>query len=799
METIFRDVRHGFRMLRRNRGVAAIAILTLGLGIGLNSAIFSVVYAVLLRPLPVKNTDRLVALAMSSAKLNVIGAQPGFSAYAGWKQHGKPFESIAAAAPGTAELTGTERNQPVKLWRVTASFLPTLGVQPALGRSFLPEEDRFGSRPVAILAHRLWRTRFNADRRVLGETVNLDGKPFTIIGVLPAGFHVDGRPADVYTPIARSENSQEWLAVDIYARLKPGISVEQAQAELDAYTSHLPPNPVGWKTEIWPLREFQIRDVRMSLWVLLGAVGLVLLIACANTATLLLARARARQGEIAIRAALGAGGRRLARQLLTESSILALVGGAFGVLVAMLCVRLLPLFLHERLPGLLTQTRVDGAVLGFTLAISLLTGLIFGTAPAISARRTDVFSALKAAGQTRVLNTRRRGWNALVIVETALALILAIGAVLLVRTFFYLRDVAPGFRADTLLTARIVPPRGKFTAADQCISYWKDMIARIRSMPGVKGATFAQMLPMTGENQVMDWPVEGHQITRPQDAEMMWVRNVETGYFNTMQIPLKAGRLFNERDVRGAPHVVIVNETFARHFWPGENALGKHIGGGGEPLHEIVGIVGDVRVENSIKPAPLEVYFHYAQIPPGRIALAIRVDPSVYSSPLLLAPSVEKTVAAVDSTQKVTDFAEMQQLISDRIAPKRLSAQLIALFAGLALMLAAVGIYGLLSFAVAQRTHEIGVRMTLGAQRGAVIRMIVAQAALLTSIGIVIGLCASAALARAMRSLVYGISAADPWTYAGASGMLLALAVLAAAIPAWNASRVDPLTALRHE
>jgi putative ABC transport system permease protein len=387
----------------------------------------------------------------------------------------------------------------------------------------------------------------------------------------------------------------------------------------------------------------------------------------------------------------------------------------------------------------------------------------------------------------------------LIVTETALALVLAIGATLLVRTFFYLRDVAPGFRVDTLLGARVTTPPKKFTSVDQCVAHWKNVIARVRQIPGVQAATFAQALPLDGDNQVSTQQIEGHHFARPQDFPILWYRTVETGYFRAMQIPLRRGRLFTERDNRAAPLVTVVNETFARRFWPGQNPIGKHIGGGQDPVHEVVGVVGDVRTEDSTKAAPPEFYVHFLQRPTARIALAVRTDPRVHRTPLALEPALVRAVIAADPSQTVTRVAEMQRVISDRIAPKRLSAQLIAIFAGLGLVLAAVGIYGLLSFSVAQRTHEIGVRVALGAKRSEVLRMVVAEAAGLAAAGIGIGLAGALALTRVVRALLHGVAATDPWVYAGAAAVLLGIALLAAAVPAWRATRVDPLLALRHE
>lgn len=487
------------------------------------------------------------------------------------------------------------------------------------------------------------------------------------------------------------------------------------------------------------------------------------------------------------------------RQLLTERALLGLLGGACGVAVAMGCVRLVPLLLHERLPGLLEQTRVDGAVLGFTIAVSLVTGLIFGLAPALASIRGDVFPTLKEGGRTGTGGGRRRVWNLLVVTETALALVLAIGATLLVRTFFYLRDVAPGFRVDTLLTARVTPPPRKFTTREQCIAYWKEIVERVRAIPEVEAATFAQNLPMGGDNTVGIWPVEG-QSPRLEDYPTMWIRVVDPDYFRALQIPARRGRMFTERDDASAPKVVVVNDAFARRFFAGGDPVGKHVGGGGDaPLHEIIGVVGDVRAENSIKAAPIELYFPFLQSPPGHIALAVRTHPRMYRSPLLLAPAIERAVAAVDRDQKLTHVAEMQRLVSDRIAPKRLSAQLIAIFASLALVLAAVGTYGLLSFSVAQRTHEIGIRVALGADRSRVLRMVVGEAAILVAAGCAAGTAAALGLTRILRTLLFGVSATDPWVYAGACATLLAMGITAAVVPAFRAAAVDPLEALRQE
>ncbi len=796
MATILQDLRYAGRMLLRNPAVTAVAVLALALGTGANSAIFSVVYAALLRPLPVRHADRIVTVALASDKLRVTGAQPSLSTYWKFRQDRRFHEAIAAAATGTATFSA-EGNTTIKLWRVSASFLPTFGVEPKMGRNFLPEEDQPGKAKVALVADSFWRGRLGADPKVLGSVVKVDGEPYTVVGVLPAGFHVDGRPADIYAPIGRSAQSKEYLAVNIYARLRPRVTIEQAQAEIDATAQPRDAGPLGWKSRLWTLRDFQVRNVRLSLWVLLGAAGLVVLIACANTATLLLARANARRQEIATRAALGADKGRLLRQLLTESTLLSLAGGACGALVAMGAVRLVPLLAHERLPGLLEQTRVDAVVLAFTVLIALATGVLFGSAPAVASVHGDLFNALRS-GRTGS-TARKGGWNALVIGETALALVLAIGASLLIRTFFYLRDEAPGFRVDNLLTVRITPPRSKFTSQAQCNQYWKTISDRLRSVPGVQAASFAQALPLTGDNFIGNWTVEGVHFARPQEMPPLWQYYVHADYFRTMQIPLRRGRLFTDRDDAVGPKVAIVSESFVRRFWPGQDPIGKHLGGGNDPLLEVVGVVGDVSAEETTKSAPPELYFHFLQFPTARIAAAIRPDPRVYASPLALEPAIRSAIHEVDPSNPPLQFAEMRRIISDRIASNRLSAQLIAIFAGLALVLAALGIYAVLSFSVAQRTHEIGLRLALGAERTRVLRLIVGEAAVLAGGGICAGLAVAAALTRVMKSLLFGVAAVDPATYIASGAALLAIAILAAAAPAYRAARVDPMTSLRHE
>lgn len=783
-------------MLARAPGMTAVAVLALGIGV--NTALFSVVNAVLLRPLPVKEPERLVSIVSVNPRLGIAGTTTAYARYAEWRKQARSFESMAAAWAGAADVTIGEETERAIFWRVSESFLPLLRVLPFLGRGFLPEEDQPGGGRVALLSYAYWHRRFAAARNALGQQILIEGNPHAVVGVLPEGFHVDGRPAEVYAPIALSTApTPRPLLVSVYARLKPDTTILRAQAEMDAI-SRRQDRGFGWGARVWDVRDAQVQDVRLSLLALLGAVGLVLLLACTNVASLLVARANARQEEIAVRAALGASRGRLARQFLTESALLALAGGACGVALAGWSVRLVPLIHHERLPGLLLQTRVDGAVLAFTLGLSLLTGMVFGAAPAWSDSRANLHETLKEGVRVGMGLGRGRFWNALVIIETALAVVLIIGAVLLIRAFFFLRDEAPGFRVDGLLVASLNPPRSKYAKAEQFTALYQHVMERVRAIPGVQFATLASALPLSGDYWAMSLPIEGHHFARPQDYPILWYRAVDRDYFRTLQIPLLSGRFFDERDRAGAPRVAIINEAMARRFWPGERAVGKHLGGKGE-MTEIVGVVGNMRHMDVTKEPPVEVFFHWPQAPPPRAMLAVRADPSRHRGPTRLVPAVTGAVAAVDEDVMVVRASDMQRVVSDRIAPKRLTAGLIAAFAALALVLAGVGTYGVLSFSVAQRTHEMGVRIALGAPRGAVLGLVTGQAALLALAGVLIGLGAALGATRVIASLLFGVSAADARVFAGVSLFLLAVAVLAALVPACRAARVDPVTALRRQ
>jgi len=787
METFFRDLRFGFRMLLRTPGVSATAVLALALGIGAASAIFSVVYAVLLRPLPVRDGGRLVSIQSHNPRLNIPPINPSYNGYGTWRTQAASFEEMAASWAGTAEISFGGATEKTVYWRVSATFFPALGVRPILGRAFTADEDRPGAVRVAMLSDDLWRRRFGRDPAAAGKTLRLDGEVYTIVGVVPPGFHIDGKPAGVYAPIAQDPaDPKRYLAVSVFGRLKPGVTLAQAQSEMDA-VARRQDRGFGWQLRVWSLRDAMAHDVRLSLLVLLGAVGLLLLIARANIASLLLARSSVRQREVAIRAALGAGRRRLLWQLLTESALLGVLGGAAGLVLALWSMRLVPFLEQARLPNLLLATRIDSAVLAFTMVVSLSTGVIFGIAPALSAVLSEVQETLKEGGRGGESRSRKRLWNVLVVSETALALVLMIGATLLIRSFFYLRDTAPGFRVDGLVTAALKPPPG-----GDPLTFYGQVLEKVRAIPGVASATLASTLPLDGNYVAASLPLEGCQYARPQDWPIVWVRTVEERYFHTLGIPLRRGRLFNEQDRDGAPRVAIVNESMARRYWPGQNPVGKHLGNTASDNFEIVGVVADVRHQNATKEGLVEVFYPYRQSRPASAVLAVRADPSVWRNPMLLAPSIERALAIE------APVTELAQVAAERLAPQRLTMAVVAAFAGLALVLAAIGIYGVLSFAVNGRTHEIGVRMALGAPRSLVVRMVVGQAAGLAVAGIAIGVAGALAVSRVLASLLYGVRATDPLVFAGVSAALLGVAVMAAWLPARRAARVDPVTALRH-
>jgi putative ABC transport system permease protein len=712
---------------------------------------------------------------------------------------------MSAYAPASTTLLVGNDPDRVDILRVNATFFPMLGIDPVVGRSFLAEEDQPGAPRVAILSYGLWERRFGRDTSVIGRSINLDGQSVAVTGVLPRGFafgavesSLPNRTADIYVPIAhstaRATPGNPSLSVGAYARLKPSIPIERAQAEIDAVSHRLGTayaDMKGFGAQVWRVRDFTVRDVRLSLLVLLGAVGLVLLIACANVANLLLVRASVRQREIALRTALGAGRWLILRQLLTESIILGVCGGAAGLILASAGIRLVALYGPERIPYL-KEVSLDGGVFAFAILVSLLTGILFGIAPAFAAFRAHLSEALKngsiAAGESR---SRNRFRGALVVIEVAIAMLLTIGATLTMRTLLRLQATNPGFDADGVLTASVSLPTTKYAKPEQRFDFYQRVLDRVNGMPGVQTASMVSLIPFGGSNTGRNFLIEGQPPPRPEDTPVFWRRIIDPNYFRLVRIPFIRGREFSLQDA-GTPRVAIINETMARRYWLNTDPLGKRFGPGQYWL-TVVGIVGDVKFTSLTKAAEPEFYEPYRQAPVPDMILTVRT----LSDPQRLAPALREAVLETDPTQSISRIIPMAQYVSNAVGTPRLSALLLAAFGTTALLLAAVGIYGVISFSVTRRTREIGVRIALGAAGRDVMRTVVGQAVALASVGIAIGIGSALALNTIMQRMLFGVTATEPSAYLAVSALLITIAALAAYVPARRATRIDPSVALR--
>ncbi|MFL6208617.1 MAG: ADOP family duplicated permease [Pyrinomonadaceae bacterium] len=804
---IWQDLRYGLRMLVKTPGFTAVAVIALALGIGANSAIFSVVNTVLLRPLPYKDPERLMMVFEDNSRHGYPRDTPAPANYIDWRDQNQVFTGMAAIAEQDFSLTGAGEPERLDGRLVSASLFPLLGVEPRLGRAFLPEEDSPGGSRAVILSYGLWQRRFGADKSIIGKSLTLNGNSHTVVGVMPPDFQFPAREVQLWVPIAFT--SQEAARrgshyLDVVARLKSGVTVQQAQTEMTTIAARLqqqyPEQNTGVGAVVVPLHEQLVGDIKPALLVLLGAVAFVLLVACANVANLLLARAAARQKEIAVRVALGASRLRLLRQFLTESLLLAGLGGLVGLLLSLWGVHLLKAFIPENISQAKAIT-VDARVLIFTLAVSLLTGLIFGLAPATQASNFNLNETLKEGGRDSATGSRGHRIRALLVVaEVAVALVLLIGAGLLINSFLRLHNVDPGFRADHLLTMQIALPKQKYPDQTHRSVFYDELLRRVEALPGVQSAGVTTNLPLYPQGNSIGITIEGRPAPAPGQELIVATRVVSPHYFQTMGIQLLRGRGFSEQDKADAPGAVVISETMARRFWPGEDPTGKRICPGRPESPEdwmtIVGVVRDVRQFGLAAELKPQMYLSYAQagfFAPRDLVVKTSVDP------LGLAATVRANVWAVDKEQPVSDIRTMEEILSESVARQRFSTLLLGAFAALALVLAAVGLYGVMSYSVAQRTHEIGVRMALGAQTRDVLKLVVGQGLKLVLVGVLIGLAAAFVLTRVMASLLFGVSATDPVTFITISLVLLSVAVLASYIPARRATKVDPLIALRYE
>jgi putative ABC transport system permease protein len=813
MEPLLHDMRYAFRMMRRSPGFAVVAILALALGIGANSAIFSIVNAVVLKPLPYEKPGQLVQIWMRFTGIGIPKDQNWVSAPE-FKdlQQNSSLSNIAAIDQASFNININSRPERVEAARVSPSFFPMLGIQPPLGRVFLPEEGQPGHGNVVLLSDGLWRRRFGADPGVAGRTLVMDGQSYQIVGVLPRGFHLPDE-AEVWTPLVftpddLSPDSRGSHGLLVIGRIKDGMSLQQARSDMQSVSGRIieqnpqyPYREFNFTVLLVPLLEQEVGDIKLALWILMGAVGLVLLIACANVANLMLVRASAREREMAVRQALGVTPQRLLRQLLTESATLGLMGGIAGLLFAYLAQRLLIALSATSFPRV-AEAQMDLRVLGFTVIVALLTGILFGLAPGLRALRQVPFEALKEGshGSTSGEGSQRLR-SALVVAEVALSVMLLAGAGLLIRSFLRLQEVDSGFRPDGVLTLRLSLPEQKYSKPEQTRVFYKELLDRVRHLPGVDAAGAVTGLPLSHAGWSGTATVDTQAVPIKDTTPEVDQRPVTPGYFEAMGIQLVRGRYFDEHDTETSQPVAIIDETMAKTYWPNEDPLGKRIHSGGHgsksPWRTIVGVVDHVRYRTLEAPSRTEFYWPYSQtnFALGSMSLAIhsKVDP------MSLAGAVQKQVLAIDPDQPVYRIRTMHELMSESIARRRLSMFLLAIFAGLALLLASLGLYGVMSYSVAQRSHEIGVRMALGAQIANVIRLVVSQGLLLSLAGIVAGLAGSLLFAGFMSSLLFNTRAIDPGTFAAVALVLLAVALLACFVPAYRASRIDPVNVLRQE
>ena len=822
MQPLIQDLRYGVRMLFKNPLVTLIAILALTLGIGANTAIFSVVNAVLLRPLPYQESDRLVFLSERGTQVEDMSiSYPNFT---DWREQNRVFEHFGVFNRNSYNLTGRGEAERINAGQVSAEVFTALGTQPALGRVFTSAEDVPGGPSVVILSHGLWLRRFGGDPKILNQQINLNGRNYEVIGVMPNGYAFPTR-TEMWVSAGQLSGDPAWKMrgnhPGLYglARLKPGITIEQARADLGNIVANLaklyPDSNEGNGVTISSLLENYVGDIRPALWFMLAAVSFVLLIACANIANLLLARATVRQKEMAVRAALGASRWRLIRQLLTESVILALIGGVLGFVIAQWGIDLILAISPNNIPRA-KEIGMDWRVLMFTIAVSVITGILFGLIPALQSSETNVHETLKESGRG---NTGKKHWvrSGLVIFEVATTLMLLICAGLMMRSFYRLQQVNPGFNYDHLMSMSISLPEKKYATPEQQINFFEQVAQNIRNQPGVKSVGYASGLPLGNNGWQTSFTVEGLPIPPPSQTPSMEMCLASPDYFQTMGIKLIAGRWFNHHDNRAhlkgvdlskltveqrygaALKVMIIDEEFARRHWPNENAIGKRIrlgSGSDDPLLEVVGVVGRVKMDGlNTDSNRVQGYLPYLQGQGANMTMIVKsaVDP------MQMIALARAQVTAVDPEQPVFDVRTMEEIKSLSISTERLNLALLGMFAGVALILAIVGIYGVMNYAVTQRTHEIGIRMALGAQAGDVMKLVIGDGMKLVLLGAALGIGAALLITRFMQTLLFEVTTTDPLTYTLIALLLTVVALLACYIPARRAMKTDPMIALRYE
>ncbi len=819
--TFLNDLRYGARMLLKNPGVTIIVIIALALGIGANTAIFSVVNAVLIRPLPYDDSDRLIFLNEKSAVLDEMSIS--YPNFLDWRTHNQTFEKMGVYNRASYNLTGAGEAERIVTGQVSADLFSVLRVNAAHGRVFTNEEDKPGGTPVVVLSHGLWQRRFGGQTNILNQAITLNSKQYTVIGIMPESYLYPSR-VEMWVPVGQLSDQPSWQSrgnhPGLYgvARLKPGVTFEQADADMNTLAANLekqyPDTNAGNRVRLRPLLEIFVTDVRRALWVIFGAVGFVLLIACANIANLLLARATARRKEMAIRTAVGASRWRIARQLLTESILLSVIGGTIGLLLARWGIALILYVSPDAIPRS-REIGLDWTVLAFTIGISFLTGIVFGLIPAIQAGEVDVHETLKETGR----GNSGRQWlrSSLVVMEVATTLVLLIGAGLMIRSFYLLQKVNPGFSHEHLTSFSVSLPQKKYANEEARASFYNRLLENIRAVPGVELSAAASGLPLGNNGWQTSFMIEGQPPPPREQMPLMEACLVTPDYFRAMNIPVLRGRGFTDRDDRShlagrdlsklnenqrsiaGVNSIVVDEEFAKRYWPNEDAVGKRVRLGtaaDAPVLEVLGVVGRVKMESLNQNSDrVQGYFAFNQTPQGGMTVVIKGA----SDPNQLINSVRGAVKEIDPDQPIYNPRTMDEIRAESVAPERLNLTLLSLFAGIALVLAIVGIYGVMSYSVTQRTHEIGIRMAIGARPRDVFKMILGHGMKLALIGVGIGLVSAFGLTRLMETMLFGVNPTDVTTFASISILLITVALLACYLPGRRATKVEPTISLRYE